>query len=94
MKEAVIAIVYPDEETFEEHASAVLDMLPDTRKFPGCLEAHVGVNQERLEIAVFHLWETTDHLDNYLTWRAERGDFVARSSTMRREQDSRVFSVP
>ncbi|KIC17556.1 hypothetical protein RA20_14415 [Leisingera sp. ANG-Vp] len=94
MKEAAIAVVYPDEDTFDDHAEAVLEMLPDTRSFPGCLEAHAGINRDRFEIAVFHLWESLEHLDRYLTWRAERGDFDARSATMRREQDFRTFSVP
>ncbi|MEW2913389.1 hypothetical protein [Leisingera sp. JC11] len=94
MKEAVFAVVYPDIGTFEAHAEAVLKMLPDTRAFPGCIEAHVGLNRERWEIAVFHLWETPEHLNRYLDWRAERGDLDARSATMRREQDFRTYSVP
>lgn len=94
MKEAAIAVVYPDEDTFEDHVQAVLEMLPGTRRFPGCLEAHAGINRDRFEIAIFHLWESLDHLDRYLTWRAERGDFDARSATMRREQEFRTFSVP
>ncbi|WP_264213791.1 hypothetical protein [Leisingera thetidis] len=94
MKEAAIAFIYPDLDTFEEHAQTVVAMLADTRAFPGCLEARAGINRERFEIAVFHLWETSGHLDRYLTWRAERGDLDARSATMRREQDFRTFSVP
>lgn len=94
MKEAVFAVVYPDSDTFEAHAEAVLEMLPGTRDFPGCLEAHVGINRDRYEIGVFHLWESPEHLNRYLDWRAERGDLDARSATMRREQDFRTFSVP
>ncbi|MCF6431316.1 antibiotic biosynthesis monooxygenase [Leisingera sp. M527] len=94
MKEAVIAVVYPDVDTFDEHVEAVLEMLPETRRFPGCIEAHAGINRARFEIAVFHLWESNDHLERYLVWRADRGDLDARSATMRREQDFRTFSVP
>ncbi|MBY6065845.1 antibiotic biosynthesis monooxygenase [Leisingera aquaemixtae] len=94
MKEAVFAVVYPDIGTFDAHVEAVLAMVPDTRSFPGCIEAHVGINRDRFEIAVFHLWETPEHLNRYLDWRAERGDLDARSATMRREQDFRTFSVP
>ncbi|UWQ51285.1 antibiotic biosynthesis monooxygenase [Leisingera caerulea] len=94
MKEAAIAVIYPDIDTFEDHAKAVAAMICETRRFPGCIEAHAGINRERHEIAVFHFWESNDHLDRYLTWRAERGDLDARSATMRREQDFRTFSVP
>ncbi len=94
MKEAAFAIVYPDFDTFDDHAKAVLEMLPDTLAFPGCLEAHIGVNHDRFEIAVFHLWETPEHLERYLNWRANRGDLDARSATMRKEQDFRTYSVP
>ncbi|WP_027259170.1 antibiotic biosynthesis monooxygenase [Leisingera aquimarina] len=94
MKEAVIAVVYPDIDTFDEHVEAVLNMVPETRCFPGCIEAHAGINRTRFEIVVFHLWESNDHLERYLVWRADRGDLDARSATMRREQDFRTFSVP
>jgi len=94
MKEAAFTVVYPDTDTFEDHAEAVLAMLPGTRAFPGCLEAHAGINRDRFEIAVFHLWETPEDLNRYLDWRAERGDLDARSATMRREQDFRTYSVP
>ncbi len=94
MKEAAFTIVYPTPQTFMEHYQAVLAMIPETRSFPGCLQACVGLNQKRLEISVFHLWETTEHLDDYMTWRAERSDLDARSATMRREQEFRTYSVP
>ncbi|OED50936.1 hypothetical protein [Leisingera sp. S232] len=94
MKEAAFVVVYPDIETFDGHLNAVLDMLPATRSFPGCLDAHVGIDRERFEIAIFHLWETAEHLNHYMDWRAERGDLDARSATMRREQEFRTFSVP
>jgi len=94
MKVAAITVIYPDVDTFDDHANAVLAMIKDTRNFPGCTQAHAGINRERHEIAVFHFWESTDHLDRYLTWRAERGDLDARSATMRREQDFRTFSLP
>jgi quinol monooxygenase YgiN len=93
MKEAAFTIVYPTPQTFNTHYQAVLAMIPETRSFPGCLQAHIGCNQNRLEIFVFHLWETADHLDKYMTWRAERGDLDARSATMRQEQEFRTYSV-
>lgn len=55
MREAAVAIVYPDEETFDAHVTSVLELLPGTRAFPGCIEAHVGVSAERQEIAIFHI---------------------------------------
>ncbi|MEX0302804.1 MAG: antibiotic biosynthesis monooxygenase [Leisingera sp.] len=94
MKEAAITIFYPDVDTFDDYAKAVLGMLPDTRSFPGCLGAHVGINRDFFEIAVFQIWESKAHLDRYLTWRAEYGSFDTLSATMRREQDFRTFSVP
>lgn len=94
MKEAAFLVVYPDTDTFDNHVNAVLEMLPGARSFPGCLQAHVGIDRDRFEIAVFHLWESAEHLNRYLDWRAERGDLDARSATMRREQEFRTFSVP
>lgn len=94
MKEAVVAVIYPAADTFDDHAATVLAMIRETRRFPGCIEAHAGINRERHEICVFHIWESNDHLEQYLTWRAERGDLDARSATMRREQDFRTYSVP
>lgn len=94
MREAAVAIVYPDEETFDAHVTSVLELLPGTRAFPGCIEAHVGVSAEGQEIAVFHIWESQQHLDDYLNWRADRGDLDARSKTMRREQSFSTFSIP
>lgn len=94
MKEAAITVIYPTVDTFEDHADAVLAMIRDTRSFPGCIEAYAGINRERHEIAVFHFWESNDHLERYLTWRAERGDLDARSATMRREQGFLTYSVP
>ncbi|KIC25435.1 MULTISPECIES: antibiotic biosynthesis monooxygenase [unclassified Leisingera] len=94
MKEAAFLVVYPDIDTFDDHAAAVLAMLPGTREYPGCIKAYAGINRDRYEIAVFHLWETSEHLERYLNWRAERGDLDARSATMRREQDFRTYTVP
>lgn len=94
MKEAAVVIVYPDEDTFDAHVASILELLPDTRAFAGCIQAHIGVNTDRQEIVIFHIWESQQHLDDYLDWRADRGDLDARSRTMRREQEFRTFSVP
>ena len=94
MKEAAVVIVYPDVDTFDAHVASVLELLPDTRAFPGCVEAHVGISEERQEIAIFHIWESQQHLEDYLDWRADRGDLDARSNTMRREQSFSTFLVP
>ena len=94
MKEAVVAIIYPEVETFDAHVAEIEAMLPETRAFPGCLQAYVGVNRDRHEVLIFHLWQSNADLEHYLVWRADRGDLDARSATMRREQEFRSFAVP
>jgi len=48
---------------------------------------------ERNEQVVMHIWETPDALEAYLTWRADRGDFLEINEYLEVEQDFKTYQL-
>ncbi len=93
MKEAVVVTIRPIPELFEKLAEETRALLPGTRAYPGCLTAHMCLNKERNEMVMFELWESPQTQEDYLTWRAERGDFEKLHAMLDVEPDFCTYCV-
>lgn len=92
-KEAVIVTVKAVPSLFNELAAATQAMMPETREFPGCIEAHLLLAPEREEMVIFQIWESSEAQSAYLTWRAERGDFERLGELIHDEQIFRTYTL-
>ncbi|WP_052465589.1 putative quinol monooxygenase [Phaeobacter sp. S60] len=92
-KEAIVVTVKAIPSLFEELVAATQAMMPETRAFPGCIEAHLLLAPEREEMVIFQIWESSEAQSAYLTWRAERGDFERLGELIHDEQIFRTYSL-
>ncbi|MDH3602532.1 MAG: antibiotic biosynthesis monooxygenase [Candidatus Tectomicrobia bacterium] len=50
------------------------EILPDTRAYDGCQGIDVYGNlDESTNLVLYERWDSRQHYDNYLAWRAETG---------------------
>ncbi|MFS4580102.1 putative quinol monooxygenase [Phaeobacter sp. C3_T13_0] len=92
-KEAVIVTITAIPGTFDELTAVIQKMMPETRDYSGCIEAHLLLSPERHEMVIFQIWESSEAQNAYLTWRAERGDFERCSEYIEEEQIFRTYSL-
>lgn len=60
---------------FDEYKKWLVEILPDTRSFDGCIDIYVVRDQDDpAKIVFIELWESRKHYEKYLAWRTERGD--------------------
>ncbi|AAV95575.1 hypothetical protein SPO2313 [Ruegeria pomeroyi DSS-3] len=93
MREVVIVKSTPQRGKFNAFAELVGKLVSETRDFPGCLGAYLMLAPERNEQVVMHIWETPDALEAYLTWRADRGDFLEINEYLEVEQDFKTYQL-
>ncbi|AFO91580.1 hypothetical protein PGA1_c18850 [Phaeobacter inhibens DSM 17395] len=93
VKEAIVVTINSIPELFDELVAATATMMPETRAFPGCIEAHMLLAPERHEMVIFQIWENSETQNAYLTWRAERGDFERLTEFIEDEQIFRTYTL-
>ncbi|WP_293577128.1 antibiotic biosynthesis monooxygenase family protein [Phaeobacter sp.] len=93
MKDAVVVSIRPNPEDRDQLIAMLEHMIIKTRAFPGCHTAYLLRSTDDDELQVFHIWDTAEALDNYLTWRAERGDFMDINALISQEQIYRSYLV-
>jgi quinol monooxygenase YgiN len=91
MNEAVVVTIHPPPETHSDFAKQAGAMTRETRSHPGCLAAHLCDAPERGEIVIFQLWTDSQAQIDYLSWRAEKGDFDKLSELLEIEPDFRTY---
>jgi len=61
-------------ESVEELKSTLVAILPDTRAFDGFEDIQVVLNQDdSCNLILIEKWETRQHQEKYIGWRAETG---------------------
>ncbi|WP_333909694.1 antibiotic biosynthesis monooxygenase family protein [Phaeobacter italicus] len=93
VQEAIIVTIKPIRETREALISMLKGMIRKTQDFPGCLTARFLDSQDRKELVIFQVWDSSEALEAYLTWRTERGDFMQINDYIEEEQVFRTYSV-
>jgi quinol monooxygenase YgiN len=67
-------------------------VLPDTRAFDGCQTLYCIQNQEDPEVVlIVEQWDSRQHYERYLAWRAERGDMEVFGAMMAGPPNIRFF---
>ncbi len=78
MSVTVILEAQAKPEYIEELKSTFENILPDTRKYDGCIGVQVIGNQDdSLNLILFETWESRQHYEKYLGWRMETGGLEA-----------------
>jgi len=88
----VILEVQAKPENLDELKSTLEAILPDTRKYAGCVSVDVVVNQENpLNIILLEVWESREHQEKYFQWRAETGALDALGAMLSQPPNLRYF---
>ena len=92
MKEAIVVTIHPTPARHVNFVNQAGVMTGETRKFPGCLAAHLCDAPERGEVVIFQLWINSQAQHDYLTWRAEKGDFDKLNEFLESEPDFLTYT--
>ena len=58
----------------EKLRTKLVELLPDTRSYDGCIYIYVTKDQDNpAQAVIVELWETREHYEKYLAWRTETG---------------------
>jgi quinol monooxygenase YgiN len=88
----VILEVHSNPENIQELKSTFQNILPDTRNYDGCTAVQVIENQDdSLNLVVFETWESRQHYEKYLAWRAETGALEALGTMLSQAPSIRYF---
>jgi quinol monooxygenase YgiN len=88
----VILEVQSKPETIEELKSTFEAILPDTRSYDGCISVEVIINQDDpLNVILLEVWETREHQEKYIQWRAETGALEALGAMLSQPASIRHF---
>lgn len=61
-------------EHVEEHGKILEEMLPETRRYEGSISLHAIQNlDDPGNVVLIQRWESREHYERYLAWRAETG---------------------
>lgn len=67
-------------------------ILPDTRKYEGCLGAQLSqFFEDKNSILLIENWESQSHFQNYLNWRKETGDFDTLTTMLAEAPSIKIF---
>lgn len=89
----VLIELTPEVKLYEQVLEDLRNQVPATLARSGCTQATVSVCRRFNRILVQQLWISSDALDEYLTWRADRGDLMRISEILSEEQKFRIFHV-
>ena len=88
----VILEVLAKPESIDELKSTLEAILPDTRKYDGCISVEVIVNQENpLNIVLLEVWESREQQEKYFQWRGETGALDALGAMLSQPPNLRYF---
>ncbi len=79
-------------ESIDELKSTFDNILPDTRSYDGCISVKVVGNQDDpLNVVLYEVWDSRQHYEKYLAWRAEVGTLEALGSMLSQPPSIRYF---
>ena len=63
-----------DRENYETLYKTLQAILPDTAAYDGAHLISCSADEDNMSFIVHEVWESLDHQQAYMGWRAERGD--------------------
>lgn len=63
-----------DQENYDKLHATLTAILPDTAAFDGAQLISCSANPDDMTFIVHEVWESVEHQQKYLGWRAERGE--------------------
>ena len=82
MPVTVIAEFHAAPGKLDELLAKLKAVLPETRAYDGCRGLDSWLDQERSTIVLTEQWDSFDHYDRYLAWRAETGVLAAAAGLL------------
>ena len=82
MPVTVIAEFHAAPGKLDELLATLKAVLPETRAYDGCLGLDSWLDQDRSTIVLTEQWDSFDHYDRYLAWRAETGVLAAAAGLL------------
>ena len=74
-------------------ATLIKHMLEQTRKFDGCVQAHLCHETSQNDVVIWHMWENQAAFEAYLDARAERGELHVFNDFLADEQIMQTYNV-
>ncbi|HBB55825.1 MAG TPA: hypothetical protein DCZ49_06525 [Hyphomonadaceae bacterium] len=94
---AVIVTFKVDPAQFDAFKAFLVEMLPDTRAFDGCIGLEVAARDDDHVVILHEVWRSKAHQLAYRQWRADRGDgakFAAFQREAPRFDDYEMLDIP
>ena len=82
MPVTIIAEFHAAPGKLDELLATLKAVLPETRAYDGCRGLDSWLDQDRSTIVLTEQWDTFDHYDRYLAWRAETGVLAAAAGLL------------
>ena len=83
MPVTIIAEFHAAPGKLDELLATLKAVLPETRAYDGCRGLDSWLDQDRSTIVLTEQWDTFDHYDRYLAWRAETGVLAAAAGLLK-----------
>ena len=81
-------------ECVDEMITGLGAMLPDTRKYDGCIEVYATQDQDApTTIVAVEKWESRQHYEKYLAWRTESGAMDGIAAMVTQPPSIRFFDI-
>lgn len=81
MAYCVNLVITAKPDAFDDLVAFMADILPDTRTYDGAQVITCYTDPEAHKLTVHEIWDSKDHQQAYMKWRAETG-VVAKLGTM------------
>lgn len=79
-------------ESIDELKSTFVNILPDTRRYDGCIKVQVIGNQDDpLNLILLETWESREQYEMYLGWRSKTGDLDLLGAMLSQPPSIRYF---
>ena len=82
MPVTIIAEFHAAPGKLDELLATLKAVLPETRAYDGCRGLVSWLDQDRSTIVLTEQWDSFDHYDRYLAWRAETGVLAAAAGLL------------
>ena len=82
MPVTVIAEFHAAPGKLDELTTTLKAVLPETRAYDGCISLDSWLDEQRSTIVLTEQWDSFDHYDRYLAWRAETGVLAAAAGLL------------
>jgi quinol monooxygenase YgiN len=91
MRTLVLLEVTAKEESVDDVIQFFRTHLPVTRSYEGCRDITVYVNEDGRSIVQVQHWDSEEHYQKYLAWRAETGVLSELESMLDGDPSIRFF---